>query len=259
MKCHIIKDLLSNYIDGLTSEDTDNEIREHLESCEDCRTYYEEMSAVISNEIPPEEKNIDFLKKLKLKMLRKNVIVALMTCIVVLGGLIIFANKYELLLPYDSNRMLVELSPSEIITNEEGKIIWKKLDQSTSGDIKQKDSEDTINVVLKVYRGISRISENSIGRNVNRNGENVRVVYYCYAKTLWTSLFFDSDLANYSESGSSTGTDTYGESFQSADYKPQRIEIYYLPVRNLDRLDNLTDEEFDKQKDKGTLVWNGVA
>jgi len=36
------------------------------------------------------------------------------------------------------------------------------------------------------------------------------------------------------------------------------IEIYYLPVRNLDRLEKLSDEEFDMQKEKGTLVWKGV-
>jgi hypothetical protein len=258
MKCSIVKDLLSNYIDGLTSEETNTEIKKHLDNCDNCRTVYEEMSVVIPKEIPNEDKNIDFLKRLKAKMIHKNIMVALLTCIIVLCGLIIFAKNYEIPLPYDANRMSVELFPSVIVTNEEGRIIWQKLDSSKVGDVKQKDSGDVINVVKRVYRGISRTTESSIGRNVNRNGENVRVVYYCYAKTLWTSLFFDSDLADYSESGSSTGSDIYGERYQTADYKPQMIEIYYLPVRNLYRLDKLSDEEYDMQKEKGTLVWNGV-
>lgn len=136
--------------------------------------------------------------------------------------------------------------------------MWKKLKPSDTGDTGQKDSGDVINVVERVYQGISQITESSSGRNINRNGANVRVVYYCYAKTLWTSLFFDYDLAAYSESGSSTGTDIYGDSYESTDYKPQMIEIYYLPVRNLHKLDDLTDEEFDGLKEKGTLVWSGV-
>lgn len=258
MKCSIVKDLLSNYIDGLTSEETNAEIRKHLDDCVECRTDYEEMSAVIPQEIPPEDKNVDFLKKLKIKMLRKNVMVAVLTCIVVLGGLIIFAKNYEIPLPFDAYRMSVELIPSAVVTDEDGRILWRDLNSATSGVVKTKDYDNVIIVARKVYRGISKISESSIGRNVNRNGENVRVVYYCYAKSLWTSLFFDYDLSHYSESGSSSGSDIYGESYQSADYEPQMIEIYYLPVRNLYGLENLSDEEFDAQRENGTLVWSGV-
>ncbi|WP_349673786.1 zf-HC2 domain-containing protein [Lacrimispora sp.] len=258
MKCSIVKDLLSNYIDGLTSEETDAEIRKHLDNCRECRTLYEEMSVVIFKEIPTEDKDIDFLKKLKAKILHKNIMVALLTCTILLCGLIIFAKYYELPLPFDSNRMFVELCPSVVVTNKDGRTMWKKLKPSDAGATGQKDSGDVINVVERVYRGISQITENSSGRDVNRNGEKVRVVYYCYAKTLWTSLFFDYDLAAYSESGSSTGSDIYGDGYESTDYKPQMIEIYYLPVRNLHKLDDLTDEEFDGLKEKGTLVWSGV-
>ncbi len=259
MKCSIVKDLLSNYIDGLTSEETSTEISNHLDNCDNCRTLYEEMSVVISHEIPREDKNIDFLKRLRAKMIHKNIMVALLTCTIVLCGLIIFAKNYELPLPFDANRMSVELCPSVVATNKKGRIVWKKLDSLNAGDAKQKDSGDIINVVERVYRGISQISESSTGREVNRNGENVRVVYYCYSKTLWTSLFFDSDLAAYSESGSSTGSDIYGDRYETVDYKPQMIEIYYLPVRNLNRLEKLSDGEYDMQKEKGTLVWKGVS
>lgn len=65
MKCCIVKDLLPGYIDGLTSEETNMEIKEHLESCADCRTIYEQMSAELPSELTPEEKDIDFLKKWK--------------------------------------------------------------------------------------------------------------------------------------------------------------------------------------------------
>ena len=48
MKCDIIKDLLPSYIDGLTSEASNELIREHLESCSECRSYYEEMKREIT-------------------------------------------------------------------------------------------------------------------------------------------------------------------------------------------------------------------
>lgn len=59
MKCCIVKDLLPGYIDGLTSEETNMEIKEHLENCAACRTIYEQMSAELPSEIPREEKDID--------------------------------------------------------------------------------------------------------------------------------------------------------------------------------------------------------
>ncbi|HBN56823.1 MAG TPA: hypothetical protein DD414_08605 [Lachnospiraceae bacterium] len=42
--CAIIKELLSHYMDGLTSDETNTEIRKHLETCEACRTLYEQGS-----------------------------------------------------------------------------------------------------------------------------------------------------------------------------------------------------------------------
>ena len=43
MKCEIIRDLLPNYADGLSSEATNEAVEEHLGQCIECREYYEEM------------------------------------------------------------------------------------------------------------------------------------------------------------------------------------------------------------------------
>lgn len=68
MKCYIVKDLLPNYIDGLTCEEVNMEIKKHLEECKGCRTIYKQMSLPVSRESIPEDENIDFLKKLKGKI-----------------------------------------------------------------------------------------------------------------------------------------------------------------------------------------------
>lgn len=255
MKCNIVKDLLPNYIDNLTNEETNVDIKKHLDDCSNCHKAYEEMLAVIPKEVSLEEKNIDFLKKLKKKILRKNIIIAISTCIVILISFFIFANNYEIPLPYDAYRMSVELVPNAVVTHEDGTTTWENPDYFEPSDY---DSE--INVLTRVYRGINNVLETSVGRTINRNGKEVRIVYYYYSKTLLTSLFIDSDLQEYSESGTSTGTDMYGDSFDNANYEPQLIEVYYLPVKDIyDKIDTLSDEEYDKLKENRMLVWSGMA
>lgn len=258
MKCIIVKDLLSNYIGGLCSEETNEEIKKHLDDCADCRAACEKMAVVVPEEIPPEDKNVDFLKKLKVRMIRKNIIVAISTCIVVFAGFFIFAKNYEIPLPYDPNRMSVEVFKAAVITGKSGKIDLEVIDPILLGEFIPEDSSNIIDAVRLAYHGINNIGECSRGRTINRNGEEVRVVYYCYTKTLWDSLFIDSDLQKYSESGSSFGSDLYGDNYESTDYEPQMKEIYYLPIRNIDRIEELSDEEFDKLREQADLIWSGI-
>lgn len=43
MKCEIIRDLLPNYLDGLTSQASNEAIEEHLETCAECRRCLDSM------------------------------------------------------------------------------------------------------------------------------------------------------------------------------------------------------------------------
>jgi anti-sigma factor RsiW len=36
LKCYIVKDLLPGYVDGLLSEETTAEVKQHLKECDDC-------------------------------------------------------------------------------------------------------------------------------------------------------------------------------------------------------------------------------
>ena len=73
MKCEVIQDLLSCYVDGTCSDETKKLVEEHLNECEECRKLYEEL-ANVSYEVYPmmhETKPFlkvkrDFLKKLLL-------------------------------------------------------------------------------------------------------------------------------------------------------------------------------------------------
>ena len=67
LTCNIVKDLLPNYIDGLVSEETAQEIAEHLTECADCRTAYEQMKTPVALIIEQDRKEIDYLKKIRAK------------------------------------------------------------------------------------------------------------------------------------------------------------------------------------------------
>ena len=41
--CNIVQDLLPNYIERLTNEETNKFIEEHLKTCEDCKKIYDDM------------------------------------------------------------------------------------------------------------------------------------------------------------------------------------------------------------------------
>ena len=71
MKCEVIHDLLSCYIDNTCSDETRKLVDEHLKECKECRKLYEELSNVkyevqpVINEKKPFVKvKRDFLKKL---------------------------------------------------------------------------------------------------------------------------------------------------------------------------------------------------
>ena len=87
--CEVIKDLLPLYIDGLTSEMTDLLIREHTDTCEDCRSVLQSMKDSAGEEDFPdaekEKKQIDFLKKNRSRNIRI-VIFSLLGALFILMG-----------------------------------------------------------------------------------------------------------------------------------------------------------------------------
>lgn len=258
MKCNIVNELLPNYIDGLTSKDTTKDIKKHIADCDNCRAIYENMRFAVPKKT--DIKNIDPVKKLKAHIRRKKILFSILTCIVLFSA-VAFTMKYEMPLPFDENRML--LTPVQAVrTTDESD------DSATLSDLDNLDFEtskavisgkcDTLDLMQFTYQGINNASFISCSRTINRKGENVRVVFFCYYKTLWDAVL-NSDLSDHSESGSAFG-DVYDDSFQKDNnYIPSMKEIYYLPMRNLDKINSFSDEEFDALRDNATLIWKGVV
>ena len=67
LNCNVVKDILPNYTDGLLSEETAQEVKEHLTSCADCNAVYEEMRDSLTPIAVADAGEIDYLKKFKTK------------------------------------------------------------------------------------------------------------------------------------------------------------------------------------------------
>lgn len=86
LKCAIVRDLLPNYIEKLTSEETNQEIEGHLSGCEPCTKIYEEMKAEVpSDNLMTEAKDLSkFLRKTKVvSALKSGLMVMLILGIIV--------------------------------------------------------------------------------------------------------------------------------------------------------------------------------
>lgn len=74
VECHIITDLLPSYLEDLLSEETKQDVIQHLSNCEKCRKVSEEMKSTISLDVPKiNVASIDYFKKVTLHFIRKNI------------------------------------------------------------------------------------------------------------------------------------------------------------------------------------------
>lgn len=84
--CKIVQDLLPNYIEKLTNEETNGYIEEHLKECEDCKKTFENMGKDLNeNTTNKDKKAVKYFKKYKSK-LRVLRIILLLILIIFVGN-----------------------------------------------------------------------------------------------------------------------------------------------------------------------------
>ncbi len=90
--CEIIKDLIPIYVDNLTSEGTNQFIKEHLNSCEDCSNYLRNVQRDLptneSLDVETEENDQKLMKNIKHRI-NKMIFIAL-TMGVLIGSMMLF-------------------------------------------------------------------------------------------------------------------------------------------------------------------------
>lgn len=71
-ECKIVQDLLPNYIEKVTTEETNNYIENHLKTCEECQKVYSSMTENLNTKPTVEEKEVRYMKRFhkQLKVLK---------------------------------------------------------------------------------------------------------------------------------------------------------------------------------------------
>ncbi len=111
--CKIVQDLLPNYIDNLTTKESNEFIENHIKECEDCKKVFENMKEDLKIDDKKNEKKIvDFIKKYnkKMRILKLILLVIVIFYILTLGRKTIImldlsnkANEYKDLTEYSLN------------------------------------------------------------------------------------------------------------------------------------------------------------
>ena len=85
LSCAVVRDLLPNYIEGLTSEETNCAVQSHLDGCPDCSGL---MAAMREPESQPqtEAREVDFLKTVRRRNFRRIVLAVTCTLALLLTG-----------------------------------------------------------------------------------------------------------------------------------------------------------------------------
>lgn len=91
-ECKIIQDLLPSYIDGLTSNDTNTFIEQHIENCSECEEVLKNMQGDIQLEKINNSRKINALKKVKRRYRRITVISILLVILVIIIALYLWNN-----------------------------------------------------------------------------------------------------------------------------------------------------------------------
>lgn len=67
-ECKVVQDLLPNYIEKVTSEETNQYIEEHIQNCEECKKVYSNMTKEDRAKVLETDQTVDYMKKVNRKI-----------------------------------------------------------------------------------------------------------------------------------------------------------------------------------------------
>lgn len=153
LNCHIVQDLLPNYIEHVTDKQTDTEIEEHLAGCENCRSVLDNMKRFVEPQETVDLKECkDHLKKLRRRGIRKGAVWAAAVCTVIFGLIIGLQSLfYGLDIPIAADKIRLE----ELYQSPDGRI-WADLTTVSGveyhGTITQLDEDG--NRIITFYQNL---------------------------------------------------------------------------------------------------------
>ncbi len=162
LKCSIVRDLLPNYIEKLTSDDTNNAVEHHLNNCEDCEKAYEQMAVNIGNTEKSPMIDIKFLRKVKRSRLMAAALCAILTLIL---SYIIYTSEYKFKNDKsDLANAVTEFTASSQVKVDAYILETKEIDGTLIVSFKDQTNDDIngIAVLLKGFNQKYRIIQTNI-------------------------------------------------------------------------------------------------
>ena len=248
VKCKIVQDLLPNYIDKLTSEETNSFVEKHLEECTECTEIIENMKKNFEkgkNEVT--QKTIKYAKKYKQKVKHLWLIILLFVFLFISIIAIfwphilwlIFEKKYEI---KHNNRYLIEETLSY---DKENNLIEENSTHVNDFNVVLSDleyTENKLNFNLKF----------SHSEPLNNTGYILRVFNedYFLGERFNGQLSFDSALEWL------ISTDTfYKENFNFTDIsRNTSIRLTHAPENNYNLLNVTKYQKQDELLEDGSLL-----
>jgi hypothetical protein len=284
-QCEIVRDLLPLYNDDTLSRASREFVENHLENCPECKDVLAKIKKEIKPPTLPdfERASRSSFKKFKNKLKKKNLIIAGSTALVVVGLICaVFAVLYhQTPIEYREGLLDVELHNVQYLKDDEGRIVILTENKPKPGSTTVTTENEIEITVTGDSSGDNssggvlnnpespQIAENSgltkeftgqaidvkfngnwycsycASREIEKDGETVRVVYVYYAKTPLT----DDKATTPTQGG------TFFRIGEPTGFKG-KTEVYYVVFDN-DNYEQLTDEQFYDMRNSGTLIWEG--
>lgn len=183
-ECKIVLDLLPNYIDKLTSEESNVFVQEHLKECKECKKTLENMQKDLSTDIKENEKSkVNYIKKYNKKLKSLKIILLIIFALfiirtgrnmIIMANLSNKANEHISLTNYRRTSTSYQGDALSIIDYyfKDGKyvVIMNRLTQNETNKITAYNNGKTINMYYET--GDKKIVELNAGGLVGINTIN---------------------------------------------------------------------------------------
>lgn len=111
ISCNIVQDLLPNFIEKLTSNETNEAIEKHIATCEYCKRTYEQMNSEISSSVKAPFKELKFFKKIE----RTRLLAAVLTCILALNfAYMLYTTEFK----YSNDKNILATGITEFLSKQ---------------------------------------------------------------------------------------------------------------------------------------------
>lgn len=177
INCDIIKDLLPNYIDKISSESSNKLIEEHLQKCKSCSIALSDMNKDIDSEIIFNQKEqIDFLKgyrKTKIISIIKAILITIIVILVLFLFLQEVVSKFEFFI--DINNLYISYDSKQIIDENTIELQFIAIDKTFDLNFKYEEINDKDIYIEPIgkFTYFSLPSRSYFYATINKNTERV--------------------------------------------------------------------------------------